>query len=185
MTIFNLNLNFNSNSTPPDRAFPSGNVPVHMSYIHPMTRAFNTQVAPVAGVNQANIPVSQIPIGKKRIERTAAKVKKIKPKRGRKRIDKSNYKCLQCSKTNTPEWRKGPCGPNTLCNACGLQYAKVLKQERERKAKGSNILNRMNITFLDNPSDEARSERVHKENLQRIQNKDIQNRMSFNNILNS
>jgi hypothetical protein len=25
----------------------------------------------------------------------------------------------------TPEWRRGPLGPRTLCNACGLIYAKL------------------------------------------------------------
>lgn len=39
-------------------------------------------------------------------------------KRGRKPIDKSNFKCQRCGITNTPEWRRGPEGRNTLCNAC-------------------------------------------------------------------
>ena len=30
------------------------------------------------------------------------------------------YVCNTCGKTNSPEWRKGPHGPKTLCNACGL-----------------------------------------------------------------
>jgi hypothetical protein len=34
----------------------------------------------------------------------------------------------------TPEWRKGPNGPRTLCNACGLQYA---KQQRKKKQESS------------------------------------------------
>jgi hypothetical protein len=27
-------------------------------------------------------------------------------------------KCLGCGATETPEWRRGPLGPRTLCNAC-------------------------------------------------------------------
>ena len=27
-------------------------------------------------------------------------------------------KCLGCGATETPEWRRGPMGPRTLCNAC-------------------------------------------------------------------
>jgi hypothetical protein len=27
--------------------------------------------------------------------------------------------CLQCGATKTPQWREGPHGPKTLCNACG------------------------------------------------------------------
>lgn len=54
--------------------------------------------------------------------------------------------CLGCSATSTPEWRRGPLGkhsgrlipgsmcvdgklkgPRTLCNACGLVYAKLVR----------------------------------------------------------
>jgi hypothetical protein len=30
----------------------------------------------------------------------------------------SLVRCLNCDKRETPEWRKGPYGPRTLCNAC-------------------------------------------------------------------
>ncbi|KAH3757841.1 hypothetical protein Pelo_10393 [Pelomyxa schiedti] len=39
-------------------------------------------------------------------------------------VDKSQLYCHFCGRKNTPEWRKGPEGPATLCNACGLQWAK-------------------------------------------------------------
>ncbi|KAL1762739.1 hypothetical protein FB107DRAFT_198765 [Schizophyllum commune] len=42
--------------------------------------------------------------------------------------------CLGCDATTTPEWRRGPMGPRTLCNACGLVYAKMVK--RRQKAEG-------------------------------------------------
>ena len=32
--------------------------------------------------------------------------------------------CTTCGRTHSPMWRKGPLGPSTLCNACGLKYAK-------------------------------------------------------------
>ncbi|CEP16570.1 hypothetical protein [Parasitella parasitica] len=32
----------------------------------------------------------------------------------------SKQQCHSCNSTETPEWRKGPLGPRTLCNACGL-----------------------------------------------------------------
>ena len=54
--------------------------------------------------------------------------------------------CLGCGATSTPEWRRGPMGkddplyvflnsplilgdlgPRTLCNACGLVYAKMVR----------------------------------------------------------
>ncbi|KAG8985532.1 hypothetical protein FRB90_004642 [Tulasnella sp. 427] len=40
--------------------------------------------------------------------------------------------CLTCHAKSSPEWRRGPFGPRTLCNACGLVYIKIMK----RRAKG-------------------------------------------------
>lgn len=31
-------------------------------------------------------------------------------------------KCLHCAAEKTPQWRTGPMGPKTLCNACGVRY---------------------------------------------------------------
>ncbi|XP_055831925.1 GATA transcription factor 11-like [Solanum dulcamara] len=31
-------------------------------------------------------------------------------------------RCTHCEVTKTPQWREGPLGPNTLCNACGVRY---------------------------------------------------------------
>ncbi|CAL5200261.1 unnamed protein product [Lathyrus oleraceus] len=31
-------------------------------------------------------------------------------------------KCTHCEITKTPQWREGPNGPKTLCNACGVRY---------------------------------------------------------------
>ncbi|KAK8681991.1 hypothetical protein V6N13_054388 [Hibiscus sabdariffa] len=43
----------------------------------------------------------------------------------------TNYNC----KTNdTPVWRKGPLGPKTLCNACGIKYRKEEKKKQEAEA---------------------------------------------------
>lgn len=35
--------------------------------------------------------------------------------------------CLRCETKVSPEWRQGPDGPRTLCNACGLYYAKMTR----------------------------------------------------------
>lgn len=40
---------------------------------------------------------------------------------------KNDIHCLQCGADSSPEWRKGPMGPKTLCNRCGLRYAKKLR----------------------------------------------------------
>ncbi|KAI4376294.1 hypothetical protein MLD38_014075 [Melastoma candidum] len=31
-------------------------------------------------------------------------------------------RCLHCATDTTPQWRTGPMGPKTLCNACGVRY---------------------------------------------------------------
>jgi len=37
-------------------------------------------------------------------------------------------KCHSCNIRETPEWRRGPDGARTLCNACGLHYAKLVRK---------------------------------------------------------
>ncbi|ODV78082.1 uncharacterized protein CANTADRAFT_295474 [Suhomyces tanzawaensis NRRL Y-17324] len=53
--------------------------------------------------------------------------------------------CHHCGSNSTPEWRRGPTGMRTLCNACGLFYSKLCKRYnsatanrimRERKCSG-------------------------------------------------
>lgn len=43
-----------------------------------------------------------------------------------------NLQCQMCGVTETPEWRRGPAGDHTLCNACGLHYAKSVRRQREQ-----------------------------------------------------
>ncbi|KAK4269829.1 hypothetical protein QN277_022936 [Acacia crassicarpa] len=31
-------------------------------------------------------------------------------------------RCTHCAADDTPQWRSGPLGPKTLCNACGVRY---------------------------------------------------------------
>ncbi|KAI0435035.1 hypothetical protein F5Y09DRAFT_327956 [Xylaria sp. FL1042] len=45
------------------------------------------------------------------------------------------YVCTDCGTLDSPEWRKGPSGPKTLCNACGLRWAK--KEKKQRNANGT------------------------------------------------
>jgi len=54
-----------------------------------------------------------------------------KKPRGKKRSKYSELelKCLACGVKQTPEWRRGPAGAKTLCNACGLHWAKVVKAD--------------------------------------------------------
>ncbi|OAG14046.1 hypothetical protein CC77DRAFT_578912 [Alternaria alternata] len=43
------------------------------------------------------------------------------------------YVCLSCGNLDSTEWRKGPNGPKTLCNACGLRWAKARRKERNKE----------------------------------------------------
>jgi hypothetical protein len=52
--------------------------------------------------------------------------------------------CRNCGTHQTPQWRCGPEGPRTLCNACGVRYKKGLplqyierRRAAERQAGGS------------------------------------------------
>eukprot|EP00122_Pirum_gemmata_P002087 Pgem_evm1s1889 len=44
--------------------------------------------------------------------------------------------CSDCQNTDTPQWRRGPDGSVSLCNACGLKYMKQKKKE-ERNSRSS------------------------------------------------
>ncbi|KAK0664578.1 putative white collar 2 protein [Cercophora samala] len=46
------------------------------------------------------------------------------------------YVCTDCGTLDSPEWRKGPNGPKTLCNACGLRWAK--KEKKRNKDNNNN-----------------------------------------------
>ncbi|RVD86983.1 uncharacterized protein DFL_005233 [Arthrobotrys flagrans] len=53
----------------------------------------------------------------------------------KKKIKVSNeYVCTDCGTLDSPEWRKGPTGPKTLCNACGLRWAK--KEKKRNSVSG-------------------------------------------------
>ncbi|KAF3078826.1 blue light receptor [Orbilia oligospora] len=56
----------------------------------------------------------------------------------KKKIKVSNeYVCTDCGTLDSPEWRKGPTGPKTLCNACGLRWAK--KEKKRNSVSGPSM----------------------------------------------
>ncbi|KAI7855331.1 hypothetical protein BDC45DRAFT_505947 [Circinella umbellata] len=63
-------------------------------------------------------------------ETTASEMIKDKSKRRKKQRGADEYVCTDCGTATSPEWRKGPHGPKTLCNACGLRFAKKSKKNR-------------------------------------------------------
>ncbi|RDW62584.1 hypothetical protein BP5796_10886 [Coleophoma crateriformis] len=46
-------------------------------------------------------------------------------------------RCHSCNRAETPEWRRGPDGARTLCNACGLHYAKLTRKNIMKQSQGS------------------------------------------------
>ncbi|KAI8369205.1 GATA zinc finger-domain-containing protein [Choanephora cucurbitarum] len=53
--------------------------------------------------------------------------KRTKPSKVNKQ--QRNQHCHSCNSTETPEWRRGPLGPRTLCNACGIIWRKLIKKQ--------------------------------------------------------
>ncbi|GJJ70950.1 hypothetical protein EMPS_03300 [Entomortierella parvispora] len=49
-------------------------------------------------------------------------------------------RCTSCNIFKTPEWRKGPLGPRTLCNACGLIWGKMSRSKAALAAKSKALL---------------------------------------------
>ncbi|KAK3825713.1 MAG: hypothetical protein J3Q66DRAFT_328421 [Benniella sp.] len=50
-------------------------------------------------------------------------------------INPHQLRCTSCYIVKTPEWRKGPLGPRTLCNACGLIWGKMSRSKAATKNK--------------------------------------------------
>ena len=46
-------------------------------------------------------------------------------------VDDKERQCLECNRTHTPLWRRGPRGSGTLCNACGVKWNKRLKLQQQ------------------------------------------------------
>lgn len=72
---------------------------------------------------------------------------KVPKKRGRKK--KEDTQCTHCGLTHTPEWRRGPDGTRTLCNACGLYYLKLCKKFGPRDASNEFAEKKLRNEVLD------------------------------------
>jgi len=66
-----------------------------------------------------------------------SRVRKPFHKRRPAHMDKNMLFCHFCGRKETPEWRKGPSGPATLCNACGLQWAKKIRAQRSSNSSST------------------------------------------------
>ncbi|KAL4591798.1 hypothetical protein LXL04_004770 [Taraxacum kok-saghyz] len=50
-------------------------------------------------------------------------------------------RCTHCLSQRTPQWRAGPQGPKTLCNACGVRYKSGRLLPEYRPAKSPTFVN--------------------------------------------
>lgn len=63
----------------------------------------------------------------------------VKPKCKKLRRSQSGLSCRICNCETTPEWRRGPDGLKSLCNACGLRFAQILKKEQLQPPKQPDV----------------------------------------------
>ncbi|CCC69447.1 hypothetical protein NCAS_0C04570 [Naumovozyma castellii] len=79
-----------------------------------------------------NIIRHHLPCGK---EVESGSLTSIETKLASKKVVVENEeRCRQCSSSEIGQWRRGPYGPHTLCNKCGLFYSKVTKRFGSRSA---------------------------------------------------
>ncbi|KAK1373598.1 GATA-type domain-containing protein [Heracleum sosnowskyi] len=60
-------------------------------------------------------------------------------------------KCMQCQAVKTPQWRDGPMGPKTLCNACGVRYrsGRLLRKTHPIESQDPGRNGRMNTRNIE------------------------------------
>lgn len=59
----------------------------------------------------------------------------------KRRVEESQQRvCSQCGTEDTAEWRAGPEGPATLCNACGLRYRRQEQKKRRSQRKEQQLI---------------------------------------------
>ncbi|KAG0204776.1 hypothetical protein BGX28_003393 [Mortierella sp. GBA30] len=82
----------------------------------------------------------------------------IIPQKYRKRAKRTHPpgRCLSCHTSDTPEWRRGPDGARTLCNACGLHYAKLLKRQNQQLQKQKQQEHQNDADSKNNSTDGAK-----------------------------
>lgn len=128
-------------NAPPMHAAPEGlsyqprPAPYYNSVpLNPAVPSASANSAPLHGVS--NSPVSQH--GSSCYAPTTYSSQEDSFRRIRKQ-DNDSRQCFQCGTVKTPEWRRGPDGSRTLCNACGLQFAKQEKKRKKLQDNGEGV----------------------------------------------
>lgn len=112
------NINFNRKNSLISAGSASNPTSPHLSQPLERTLTGGTSGQGTGGVDESDEETSPNPSS---LPDEKKKKKKPKPEDG-------DYVCTDCGRVDSPEWRKGPLGPKTLCNACGLRWAKKVKR---------------------------------------------------------
>lgn len=83
----------------------------------------------IAGLGLSNVDDSEEEPKTSPTAPAAAAVGTETERRKKPKQDDGDHVCTDCGRVDSPEWRKGPLGPKTLCNACGLRWAKKVKRK--------------------------------------------------------
>ncbi|KAJ7766816.1 white collar 2 type of transcription factor [Mycena metata] len=95
---------------------------------HPISQTYPT-TSPVEDISPSppsHNHLDAVPSSKNEDDDDPLKKKKVQ----KKVLPNEQHVCITCGRTDSPEWRKGPLGPKTLCNACGLRWAKQTKVQK-------------------------------------------------------
>ncbi|URD82260.1 GATA transcription factor [Musa troglodytarum] len=81
------------------------------------------QPSPSSSSSSSDLP-SSLPtsIGAKSISSKGCSSSSSRGKKGGGGEGGGVRRCTHCASEKTPQWRTGPLGPKTLCNACGVRY---------------------------------------------------------------
>ncbi|XP_057495632.1 GATA transcription factor 8-like [Actinidia eriantha] len=87
-----------------------------------------------------------LPSSYKKAQRSNKRVEKSFPETFEK-VKRRRRKCSHCETEVTPQWRIGPDGPNTLCNACGVRYksGRLLPEYRPAASPSFDIMKHSNF----------------------------------------
>lgn len=78
----------------------------------------------------------------------------------------SKKACTSCGTVSTPQWREGPCGPRTLCNACGVKHLRHVRgyQQPDSNLAAQKPLKKGAVSRVSKPQEASFKHRLHKIN---------------------
>lgn len=110
----------------PNQHHPHQSNQMHRTSAPPPTKHFTDPIIHERTASDSGLPTGPVSGGSSSnssgVSGNSRRVKK------RTREGSAVLVCHHCGASETPEWRRGPNGARTLCNACGLFHAKMVKK---------------------------------------------------------